>query len=204
MPRISDPAKLEARSQRQFGCSFEQSITLNDSLPLQQLGSKARLYTAQRLAAAKRGVEWRISFPEWLSVWMESGHWHERGRGAGRYCMARHGDVGPYSVANVSIQLCTKNSSDGIAKARNNLATRGLKMGSHSLGAGRGWTFVARAKHNPYQVVVAKKYIGCFPTQAAAEAAYVKAAAAHSEDSSNAPIFFRSSKNEVVRGGNAR
>lgn len=60
-------------------------------------------YARARNNALQRGVEWLFSFDEWLEVWKESGHYHERGRGAGLYQMARLGDCGPYAKWNVRI-----------------------------------------------------------------------------------------------------
>jgi hypothetical protein len=192
MPRVLDPVKLESRTQRLFGCAFDVAVTLNETLPLNSSSSKARLYSAQRIKAAVRGIEWRISFPEWLTVWMDSGHWADRGVGRGRYCMARHGDTGPYSVSNVSIQLCTTNSRDGIAKARANTEAKGKTMNSGRLGSGRGWTYVARAALHPFQVTCRRKYIGNFATQQEAEAAYAAAVVNESGLSTHAHMILRS------------
>jgi hypothetical protein len=62
--------------------------------------------------ATRRGVEWRLTFDEWLSIWQASGHLHERGQGAGKYCMARHGDIGPYATDNVKIITHSENSRE--------------------------------------------------------------------------------------------
>lgn len=57
----------------------------------------------QRNAAKWRGIEWEMTFEEWWEVWQKSGKWIERGRGHGKYQMARFGDSRPYTVANVKI-----------------------------------------------------------------------------------------------------
>lgn len=69
-------------------------------------------YWDQKRLAAKRNIGWQLTFEEWLNIWQQSGHLHERGRGIGKYCMCRYGDVGPYSVNNVFIQTNEKNSSE--------------------------------------------------------------------------------------------
>jgi hypothetical protein len=56
-----------------------------------------------RSAAKRRGIAFYLSFEDWLAIWQSSGHWPERGRGRGKYHMARHGDLGAYEVGNVSI-----------------------------------------------------------------------------------------------------
>ena len=60
--------------------------------------------------ARRRGIQFLLTFEEWCDVWQKSGKWDERGRKLGQYCMSRIGDVGPYSVNNVFIQLRTENS----------------------------------------------------------------------------------------------
>lgn len=165
MPLIKDPAIRERNALRLFGCSEAEAVALNGALPLREPRSDAMRYEAQCRAAKRRGVAWSITFREWLAVWSESGLKHLRGVGKGRYCMARHGDIGPYSVGNVSIQLCTKNSSDGWLNTR---ARRLCRGGSPRVGSGRGWTQRGRA----YQVMVGRRYVGTFHTQEAAEDAY--------------------------------
>lgn len=75
-----------------------------------QRGSPMERYIRQRNSARKRGIEWRFTFPQWWAAWQESGKWAQRGRGAG-YCMARHGDSGPYSPENVYICTIGENFS---------------------------------------------------------------------------------------------
>lgn len=156
-----------------FGCSEIVALSLNSGLPLRTPCTKASRYLCQRTAAGKRGVAWEISFPEWIAVWAASDCWNLRGRGIGRYCMARHGDIGPYKVNNISIQLCEKNSRDGIEVGRP--AMRLAHQLRTTLGRGRGWTYIHTAKR-PYQVMLAKKYIGSFATETEAVSAYKLAA----------------------------
>lgn len=72
-----------------------------------------KAYTQQKSNAKQRGVEFAITFDEWKQVWIDSGKWSQRGRGAEKYCMCRIGDVGCYSVANVFIGLGKHNVRDG-------------------------------------------------------------------------------------------
>jgi hypothetical protein len=69
-------------------------------------------YGQHRLNSKKRGIPFLLTFEEWLDIWTASGHLSERGRGAGKYVMARFGDTGPYSKTNVSIQSYLQNASD--------------------------------------------------------------------------------------------
>jgi len=63
-----------------------------------------------RYDAKNRGVSFELSFEDWLNIWLSSGHWHERGTKQGQYCMSRYGDMGPYAIGNVFIQLQSENT----------------------------------------------------------------------------------------------
>lgn len=125
-------------------------------------------FNKQKNAAKFRGVEWKFSFDEWLKVWQDSGNLENRGKGIGKFVMARFGDVGPYSPSNVEIILCEKNTSD----CRVNHPRTLSDLRSKQIGTGRGWTFV----HGKYQVCVSRKYIGRFSTVEEAEAVYAMTA----------------------------
>jgi hypothetical protein len=72
----------------------------------------------QSWEARNRGIRWELSFDQWLSVWEGSGNLENRGRGKDKYCMARHGDEGPYSVENVYITTNSQNLSDAWVNKR--------------------------------------------------------------------------------------
>jgi len=61
--------------------------------------------------AKARNIPFTLTFNEWWDIWQQSGHWEERGHKSGQYCMSRYGDLGPYAVGNVFIQLTSENSS---------------------------------------------------------------------------------------------
>ena len=71
-------------------------------------------YVGHRTRARRKGIKWEFTLDSWLKVWIESKHFHERGKKRGQYCMARYGDVGPYSPTNVKIIL----SSDNVREAQ--------------------------------------------------------------------------------------
>jgi hypothetical protein len=75
-------------------------------------------YVQQRCVARTRKIDWLFTFETWWQMWQDSGKWAERGRKLGQYCMARKGDVGPYSPDNVEIVTNSKNSSDAHANGR--------------------------------------------------------------------------------------
>lgn len=121
-------------------------------------------YRFQKARAIARSIPWEFSFDTWMAVWGRSGKLSLRGKGLGKYVMARRKDAGPYSESNVDITLYETNARD----ARINKPTPAAVNALKSLGKGRGWTFA----RNKFQVIVSGKYIGRFDCQSSAEAAY--------------------------------
>jgi hypothetical protein len=78
---------------------------------LKTRGTPLSRYREQRASAQRRGIPFLLTFEEWWRIWEDSGHWAERGRQRGQYCMARHGDQGAYEVGNVTICLDYENGS---------------------------------------------------------------------------------------------
>lgn len=64
-----------------------------------------RQFQIHRASAKDRGIEFKLSFEQWEMWWKESGHYHERGRGVGKYVMARKGDQGAYELGNIECKL---------------------------------------------------------------------------------------------------
>lgn len=50
-----------------------------------------------------RGIEFLLTFDEWMKIWEDSGRYHERGNVPGKFVMGRFKDEGPYAIGNVSI-----------------------------------------------------------------------------------------------------
>lgn len=88
----------------------------------------AALFRASRTAAKRRGIQFLMTFAEWLSEWGEN--FGRRGTGRDDLCMARHNDEGPYAVGNVSIITNKQNLLDRdrfqSAKRREQLAALGI------------------------------------------------------------------------------
>jgi hypothetical protein len=82
------------------------AITIDQALANRNLREAFR---QQRCASAVRGIDFRLTYEEWLRVWMDSGHLKDRGRKRGQYVMARPGDVGAYEISNVKIVTCDQN-----------------------------------------------------------------------------------------------
>src|SRR5262245_59942553 len=80
-------------------------------------------FLEQRSQAQQRGIQWDLSYLEWLASWRASGHLHQRGRRKGMYQMCRENDRGCYCSSNVRIDKMEVNASEGqITKRRLRLA----------------------------------------------------------------------------------
>lgn len=89
-----------------------------------------KAYTQQKSNAKQRGIEFVIALEEWTQVWIDSGKWSKRGRGAEKYCMCRIGDIGCYEVGNVFIGLGKNNVRDGNLGKTDTYETRKKKSES--------------------------------------------------------------------------
>lgn len=66
-------------------------------------------YSDQKRHAGDRGIEWLLSYEDYLEIWLTSGKWFEKGRQPHNYCMCRYRDSGPYSRTNVFIDTVEEN-----------------------------------------------------------------------------------------------
>lgn len=67
-------------------------------------------YNSQKCAAKKRGIEFLLTFDEWLNWWIQTGKLELRGKTKGCYQMCRVNDVGPYSLDNIYCDTVEANS----------------------------------------------------------------------------------------------
>lgn len=72
-----------------------------------------RQFQIHRASAKERGVEFKLTFEQWEKWWQESGHYQDRGRGIGKYVMARKGDLGAYELGNIECKLGSDNVREG-------------------------------------------------------------------------------------------
>jgi hypothetical protein len=70
-------------------------------------------FNQHRSRAKRSGIPWRLAYWEWLQIWQDSGHLHDRGTYGGQWVMGRNGDVGAYEAGNVKIIRAETNSSEG-------------------------------------------------------------------------------------------
>ena len=68
------------------------------------------MFSIQRSNALKRGIQWELTFEQWLTAWGDK--LEKRGTGRNNYVMARYGDAGPYAAGNVYICTALQNSTD--------------------------------------------------------------------------------------------
>lgn len=153
--RVIFEAKRNARSLKRWGCNYDQYRNIR--------GRPTMAFCRQRMNAAKREIGWELNLWQWWSIWQQSGHWVERGRGQG-YVMCRAGDVGPYAIDNVFIATARENSS---VQARNQ---SGLPIGVRKNKKFKGYT--ASRSINGKQL-----RLGTHPTPELAHAAYLAAGA---------------------------
>lgn len=71
-------------------------------------------YVRHKNHAKERGVDFKLSFLDWLEIWESSGHFLERGNVGGQYVMARYGDTGAYEKGNVRIELFNENIREAV------------------------------------------------------------------------------------------
>lgn len=86
-----------------------------------------KAFTAHKSNAKRRGVEFLFTFEQWRDWWLATGKWEQRGRGRGKFCMRRHGDVGPYSLDNVFCGTNEDNLRDSNFGKVDSIETRSKK-----------------------------------------------------------------------------
>ena len=86
---------------------FIHNVSYNNNMTI-NLFKARRKYLDHKGNATKRGV----MFEQWLKIWIDSGHWLDRGPKKGQYCMSRFNDIGSYAIGNVFIQPTFQNTID--------------------------------------------------------------------------------------------
>jgi hypothetical protein len=71
-------------------------------------------YIRHKYNSKQRGIDFELTYEQWLEIWESSGFAHLRGRKKGQYVMARYGDIGSYSINNVCIVPQEKNHTDSL------------------------------------------------------------------------------------------
>jgi len=86
------------------------------------LKSQRQKYKAHKSGAAKRGIEFLLTFDEWWGLWEP--HYAKMGRKKGCMCMCRTLDRGAYVIGNVRIDHV---ESNGHEKKTSRLYKKGTK-----------------------------------------------------------------------------
>lgn len=88
-----------------------------------------RFYSKNRVDINGDEIEFKLSFSEWYTIWIQSGFWDKRGVGRGKYCMSRFNDIGHYEIGNVEIKLNAENSSEYMSSelCKDRLASKRFK-----------------------------------------------------------------------------
>jgi hypothetical protein len=73
-----------------------------------ELRKARQKYATQKGNAKRRGIEWRITFPEWVGWWGED--YFRRGSGHDKLQMQRFHDKGPYALGNIQKGYPRQNS----------------------------------------------------------------------------------------------
>lgn len=152
---LSRQAKKEGWALKNKGCTYAQYKLLRG------MKTPTRAYSSQVRNAWKRGIEWKFTLWSWWLIWSASGKWDQRGRGQGKYVMARYGDAGAYEPGNVFICLAVENNSNRPQKKSD------LPCGVHFRDKNKENKFVAKK-----MIGGRLRYIGAFKTPDAAHAAY--------------------------------
>lgn len=167
--RRESEAKRDRDYLMKWGCTFAQWQHLRDvgqemlSAGRGLYQTPLRAYQSHRNNAKNRAIEWQLTLWQWWTIWQESGHWGDRGRGVG-YVMCRYGDMGPYSPENVFVASAAQNSSDGQRRRRKDPS---LPIGVRRTDSGK---FEAHRSIGGQH-----RYLGLFLTPGAAHAAYLRA-----------------------------
>lgn len=110
-------AEQDQRYIEKYGCTFDQYREVREfgkQMMAEGFGmyrTPLYAYLSQRNNAKNRGVEFKLTFWQWWTLWQESGKWSERGKRRDGYVMSRMMDQGAYELGNVYIGTLSENST---------------------------------------------------------------------------------------------
>lgn len=96
-------------------------------------------YRKHAASAVPRGIEFKMTFSEWWSLWEP--HYEKRGRNVGQMVMCRTNDQGAYEIGNVRIDTVQGNADDRSRVYRE----KNLAAGRLPLASERVWLMRASA-----------------------------------------------------------
>lgn len=83
----------------------------------------------RRIDKAGKPIIFKLTFEEWLDLWISSGHINKMGRSAGCYVMSRKNDLGNYELGNVFIQPVEENIREGHKGLSKNRGDHNIRKG---------------------------------------------------------------------------
>lgn len=89
-----------------------------------------RQSTTRRIDKLGKPIIFKLTFEEWLDLWIQSGHLDKMGRSGGCYVMSRKNDLGNYEIGNVFIQSVEQNLSEGHRGIPKNRGDHNLRKGT--------------------------------------------------------------------------
>ncbi len=140
------------------------------------LQAEREAYSHHKARATFDGIAWEFTFESWHSMWVSAGGFCLRGKGAGKFVMARHGDVGPYSPENVTIKLGAENATEAFENTPYIERCNTIGRPGTGIAGGRGYWFDASHPAKPWRARFQRRHLGRFTNEDQARAAYVKAA----------------------------
>jgi hypothetical protein len=84
--------------------------------------------------AKRKGIPFLLTFDEWCKIWLDSGHYYNKGTKRGQYVMSRFNDAGPYSIDNVKIQTVGENTKEAFTINNSNFIKPRLGKDNHFFG----------------------------------------------------------------------
>lgn len=107
---VRKPARVKAPAVRHRYARISRFADLR--IPVMEAGLRDPypVFQAHKYGASYRGIDFRLTFPQWWELWRE--HWHARGRGPMNKVMCRHMDAGAYEIGNVSIKTVRENGHE--------------------------------------------------------------------------------------------
>jgi hypothetical protein len=133
--------------------------------------------------AIRSGIGFDMTFEEWSNIWVDSGHWEERGVRKGQYVMARTKDQGPYKVGNVRICTVEENRAEQTANIRPETRAK-----------------ISKSLLNNKRTVGNKNHLGCSQPQSAKDAISRKNRGRVLSDKTKARMS-KAKKNNIYRLG---
>ena len=91
-------------------------------------------YHNHKARAKRKQIPFELTFDEWLHIWIESGHYNNKGTKRGQYVMSRYGDLGGYTIGNVHIQTVGENTKEAFTTNNSDFIKPRMGQDNHFYG----------------------------------------------------------------------